>query len=395
LPWITLPCRLPPSLAPTAFLSANAPGIDYDPINSQLVAWIGGTDYYTCTIPATLTGTWTWTPHTPSGTGPAAVSTGTYGRFRYASEINCFVAYTAYNVNAYVLNPNSSIAMSTRTWFQVTLPVSTDNRPMDVNGTTKHMRICHNPVDSKLYFMSGDHSAGTPVGQLNPGGNQRMFTYDVANDIWVKNQEYCRVGGQVQMALPDQVTWTWDSVGGHFIACPGYQGVVPVPRTWCLDSVEVEDELMWYTPDYGSPTLGYWSQVTQPTGTFYKTSVAFGVYDPWTNKLYRFHYAGRPYPSVSILDLNVSPPVATNTTFSAYSENEAWNQSMCSLDNVRHKIYIYLRPTRRIYSYDIATNTMSILTTLTAIPVFTIGQVTMETMSLYDPQTTASTYSSS
>lgn len=84
-------------------IGVDAPGLAYDPISDQFVAWHGGTDVYTLKNNGS---SWVWTRVRPAGTNtvvptPAAI-VGTYGRFRYIPSRNVFLAVNDVNENVYV-----------------------------------------------------------------------------------------------------------------------------------------------------------------------------------------------------------------------------------------------------------------------------------------------------
>jgi len=80
-------------------VAAGAPGFAYDQVQDRMVAWIGGSDVYLLNLDD-----WTWSRSTPGGAVPtAAAQNGTYGRFRYSSKYNVFVAVNSVDENAYVL----------------------------------------------------------------------------------------------------------------------------------------------------------------------------------------------------------------------------------------------------------------------------------------------------
>lgn len=76
----------------------GAPGSAYDPVQDRIVIWNGGS-----TVTLLNPTTHQCTTATPTGSGPAAVSTGTYGRFQYSGKDNLFVTCQATNQNCYAL----------------------------------------------------------------------------------------------------------------------------------------------------------------------------------------------------------------------------------------------------------------------------------------------------
>jgi len=78
----------------------GAPGFQYDNKIDKFVGWQGGSDVYTLD-PVT----WNWVKESPAAsnsvTPPAAIPTGTYGRFRYIVSKNVYMLYNDYNQNVY------------------------------------------------------------------------------------------------------------------------------------------------------------------------------------------------------------------------------------------------------------------------------------------------------
>jgi len=78
-------------------LNAGYKGFDWDPVSGKFVGWVSGGDVYTLTLPATnwRTAAWVWEKISPAPdntvTPTAPNSNGTYGRWRYAPNVNAFV----------------------------------------------------------------------------------------------------------------------------------------------------------------------------------------------------------------------------------------------------------------------------------------------------------------
>src|SRR5262249_49857228 len=71
----------------SAVIDAGFPGLDYDPVNDRIVAWIGGDVVYTLDMD-----TRQWSSVTYPG-GPQPSFNGTHGRWRYVPSMNLFVVY--------------------------------------------------------------------------------------------------------------------------------------------------------------------------------------------------------------------------------------------------------------------------------------------------------------
>ncbi|MEM7082075.1 MAG: choice-of-anchor U domain-containing protein [Pseudomonadota bacterium] len=85
-----------------ALASARQIGLDYDPVNDNYVAWLGGKDVYI--IDAATMAVTRVTP--PGSASPGSTSlNGTFGRFRYAPSIGGFVLVNQVDRNVYVYKP--------------------------------------------------------------------------------------------------------------------------------------------------------------------------------------------------------------------------------------------------------------------------------------------------
>jgi hypothetical protein len=76
----------------SSLISANAIGLDYDPVSDKIVAWNGGDVYALDPVSKA------WTANTASG-APARTSNGIYGRWRYVPSVNAFVTVTSTSDN--------------------------------------------------------------------------------------------------------------------------------------------------------------------------------------------------------------------------------------------------------------------------------------------------------
>jgi hypothetical protein len=91
------------------FMSTDAAGFEYDPVQDRIVAWIGGDAVYLLN-PNTFECTTVSYPG-----GPTATSTGTYGRFRYYPPLNIFVVCNSVDSNCYILRLTNGSLPSTST----------------------------------------------------------------------------------------------------------------------------------------------------------------------------------------------------------------------------------------------------------------------------------------
>ena len=103
------------------------------------------------------------------------------------------------------------------TWVPVPLDGDWHKQPV---GEMKHMRLAHNPVDGKIYFVGGDHQ-GQP-GWSDSGRNE-MYTYEIATNTWEMIQPYCDGTANPKPARLDEVGWVYDTKRNGFWATLGWQ----------------------------------------------------------------------------------------------------------------------------------------------------------------------------
>jgi hypothetical protein len=87
----------------SAIVSSNYPGLAYDPVIDQIVAWNGGDTVYSLNLDSGV-----WTATTYAGGPGAAPAAGTYGRWSYAPALDAFVVVNSMLNNAYTLRLGSS-----------------------------------------------------------------------------------------------------------------------------------------------------------------------------------------------------------------------------------------------------------------------------------------------
>ena len=81
----------------TGAVSANDPGMAYDPVTGKILAWSSGQTIYSLDVP-----TKTWTQVSGSGANPGSPSVqGTYGRFRYSPAHNVFMVVNSVSQNVF------------------------------------------------------------------------------------------------------------------------------------------------------------------------------------------------------------------------------------------------------------------------------------------------------
>ena len=239
------------------------------------------------------------------------------------------------------------ISLPLKTFVARDLPL-TGTGPMPSGG--KHCRLAYNPDNGRIYFEGGDWGG---TNGFPESGRQEMYSYAISDGSWRLEHPYCVASGQYQPQNPDEVTFAWDSQRHIFWMVPGYQGAVGAscPQT----PAPVKGKMMTF-----DPVTKLWSLParTQPpdidTG-----SCRFGVYDPITDTIIRFTYAG--CPGVTIYDIKTD--VWTRVCFPNFNNDIAWEYT--ALDVPGRALYVLDGVADRICRYNIDQRT---LTPLAALP---------------------------
>ncbi|WNM63965.1 fibronectin type III domain-containing protein [Candidatus Nitrospira neomarina] len=89
----------------TNMVSANYPGVDYDPVSDRIVAWHGGANVYTLNMDTLV-----WTKHitTNSVIPTSAPHQGTFNRWRYVPSKNVFIVVNSIDENVYIYKLSTS-----------------------------------------------------------------------------------------------------------------------------------------------------------------------------------------------------------------------------------------------------------------------------------------------
>lgn len=94
----------------TAIVGTASPGLAYDPVSDELVAWSGGADVYTLNLDSQV-----WSNVAPASTNTttptAPNSNGTFGRFRYIPSKNAFIVVNGVDEDVFIykLTPGGGI----------------------------------------------------------------------------------------------------------------------------------------------------------------------------------------------------------------------------------------------------------------------------------------------
>jgi hypothetical protein len=228
------------------------PGLTWDSVAQQLVAWNGGTAAYTLD-----TTTWVWGRHAPASTNtvmPSAPSGGgTLGRWQYLSKHNAYVLVNAISGSVYFYRLGDSVSTepapslvppqnlrllgiaqqsdpvpppvspSTLTiqagqWTAVPLPA--DAGKGGIPGTVKHVSPGYNPSDGRLYFTAGDYPSNFGLESYR----QETWSLSVKDRLadptnpaagWRLEYPYCG-SGPLQPKWPDFGGFHWDSTRQRF-----------------------------------------------------------------------------------------------------------------------------------------------------------------------------------
>jgi hypothetical protein len=113
---------------------------------------------------------------------------------------------------------SGDLDLPVRTW--VARPFTTPFAPaagFDGHGGvgSKHLRFSQNPANGKIYVLGGDYSSDI-------FSDVQLWTYDIANDKWVRDRDPCGTQGEVMPGGPDEVGWVWDSKRAQFWVLPGF-----------------------------------------------------------------------------------------------------------------------------------------------------------------------------
>ncbi len=250
--------------------------------------------------------------------------------------------------------PPGQIDIPLNTWVPVPLDGDWTKQP---TGPMKHMRLAHNPLDGKIYFLGGDH-AGTPG--WSQSGRNEMYTYAIATNTWKMIQPYCDGTSNLKPAHPDEVGWVFDTKRQGFWMTLGFQ---------------------WGTGDTSDAC-------PQPNGSFRKKGVAF--YDPVAKTWAHNNRTG-------IESINISPGsqlfaqydpgtdriiVLSDAAVATYDiTNDIWSKvkynfsptmrlshHYSGFDQVKRVIYGIDKNNPRLFRYNIDAQTMDVLGPIPAMP---------------------------
>jgi hypothetical protein len=214
--------------------------------------------------------------------------------------------------------------------------------------THKHTRLIHDSKRGLMVLAGGDGTG--PEGDSFTG--QNVFSINLAlSATWTKLHGYCPPAGGQMPARPDDMTWGYDpkrDVGvampayyggaGSATACPGFVwDTLKLPYTFHFDSNQ------WQRSSLPTPAGGWGGDL----------HTHYGVLDPTTDAVYRFHYAC----GVQIIPLDGSAGACVALTFPAgtpvVSNANNLNNDQPAIDVAGRAIYAISRPLRALVKWSI------------------------------------------
>jgi hypothetical protein len=309
------------------------PGVDYNPISKQIVAWAGGTDVYTLDL---TTRVWTRVPAAPNNlvTPTAPTSTGSHGRWRYIQSKNVFIVVNGINQNvyAYKLSANSDtptastsptaptnlqivevtapptsqppagqIVIPTRQWMALRLP-NLSGVPLD--GGAKHMTAALNPRNGRVYFVGGDYNVmgGSYVQQVvSLSLKERLVDISKPNAGWRVDHPACNGPGGLTPKHPDFVGWLWDEGRGKFWYVPGTEVLADTNCEGETQSKVSDPNFTWGRILQFDPTTNSFSNIGD--AGMGANATWFSILDPVFNRILRPRYSGGNGSNLDIYDI--------------------------------------------------------------------------------------------
>lgn len=240
----------------------------------------------------------------------------------------------------------TQIDIPLRTWIARPLPTGRGEAPCAISGC-KHIRLAHNPVDGRIYFLGGDY-VGTPIVDSESGRNE-IYAYSIAQDKWTLEHPYCAASGEVQAGRPDEVGWAYDTSRNMFWMAPGYMWGV----SNACSSIQIKGELMSYDPftkKWADPprrnlcsTLGVCGEATK-----------FAQYDPVTDTIIQFY--GCYGDSVATYDIK-----SDTWNSKRIGSNLCFGGEYTAIDSAGRVIYVIDPLASKLYRYKIDTQILEFL----------------------------------
>jgi len=141
----------------SAIVSAQAPGLAYDPVSDRIVAWAGGDTIYSLNVD---TGVWSALTF-PGGPG-SAFGQGTYGRWQYSPASDVFLVYNSVDSNAFVVRLDRTGAK-----IPPAITLSSDVSSVAVGG---RVTLTWSASNATSCSASGDWSGNKATSGSQPSG---------------------------------------------------------------------------------------------------------------------------------------------------------------------------------------------------------------------------------
>jgi len=210
--------------------------------------------------------------------------------------------------------------------------------------TSKHTRLIHDSRRGRMVLAGGDGTG--PEGDSYTG--QNVFAIDLAQSAtWMTLHGFCAPPGGVQPSRPDNVTWVYDPKRDQAVVMPAYYGATPtkcpgivddpVKRPYTFDFVANR----WALSPIPSPVGGWGGDLHNH----------FGVLDPVTDAVYRFHLSC----GMQIVPLDGTTGACHRLSFSGRAVSNMWNLSndQPAIDVQGRAIYAISRVLKAIVKWSI------------------------------------------
>ncbi len=354
----------------TEIESAPAPGITYDSKRNLLVAWHGSSStpadlqsIYTLNLSTLVWTKTTVTANAPTYNGP---NNGTWGRFAYSSKMDCYVAVSDYNVDAVLYCPDD---YPTDLWFSRSLAGSRGSNACE-NGQCKHIRIGMGPSNDLIYFFGGDHGAGS--------ANSDVHTYNVDTNTWTTKIPNCAAQGTVQLDGMDEGALFYNTNDGKFYYffsgdyCQECR-LTNTPQNGCQYPNTIYDPNCKYGSCRNSTMMSMVNLKYDPlTHTWDGTSLLansplagathWTIYDQTSNKGFLFGAGNSDSIRVYTYNIATNAWTSSNKTPGAIKANLNYlTKGHWAHDKVNRVVYLWDPYFGKIFKYDIATDTMSLI----------------------------------
>lgn len=215
------------------------------------------------------------------------------------------------------------------------------------DGNCKHMRLAHNPLNGRIYFLGGDY-AGI-IGY--DSGRNEVYSYSIGQGNWILEQPYCTPPGSVQPSHPDEVGWVFDSKRNLFWMLPGYMGA---DQGECSSTL-IRGKIMTF-----DPVTKVWKDPQRTAGVTGEAT-KFAQHDPVTDTIIRFYFDGGS--GASSLVYNITTDTWTPKVHTGSDVNDAYlGEEYSALDVEGRLIWLIDIVKGKLYKYNIDTRQLSYVT---------------------------------